>query len=169
MPRIRLRISDDRSVLDPTDQNDGVSIVQKEREPDQSEIVHDDDDEGFRTPTSEESKIPAMLTCPPAPRKLPAKRKMREPLTPKKRCRCCRFLDHSEQNDGVSIVQREREMEHPDIVDDEEEGFRTPTSEERKIPAMVTCPPAPRKLLGKRKIREEPLTPKKRCRCYRCI
>ncbi|XP_061363806.1 cyclin-dependent protein kinase inhibitor SMR6-like [Gastrolobium bilobum] len=31
--------------------------------------VSADDDESYRTPTSKESKIPAILTCPPAPRK----------------------------------------------------------------------------------------------------
>lgn len=29
--------------------------------------------------------------------------------------------------------------------DDEEEGYRTPTSKEHKIPVLVSCPPAPRK------------------------
>ncbi|MED6124235.1 hypothetical protein PIB30_057182 [Stylosanthes scabra] len=35
-------------------------------------VAEEDDEESYRTPTSKESKIPEMVTCPPAPKKAKA-------------------------------------------------------------------------------------------------
>ncbi|KAI4373063.1 hypothetical protein MLD38_011228 [Melastoma candidum] len=41
-------------------------------------------------------------------------------------------------------------------VDEDEEGCRTPTSEEHRIPSRTaTCPPAPRKAVGRKRGRSE--------------
>ncbi|CAN4116093.1 unnamed protein product [Withania somnifera] len=38
------------------------------QQPVENEVVPEDDDDGFRTPTSLESRIPILTTCPPAPK-----------------------------------------------------------------------------------------------------
>ncbi|KAJ8532944.1 hypothetical protein K7X08_015833 [Anisodus acutangulus] len=47
---------------------DGVVNEEVIVQPAENEVVPEDDDDGFRTPTSLESKIPILTTCPPAPR-----------------------------------------------------------------------------------------------------
>ncbi|KAI4370684.1 hypothetical protein MLD38_019006 [Melastoma candidum] len=39
--------------------------------------------------------------------------------------------------------------------EEDEEGCRTPTSEEHRIPSRTTCPPAPRKAVGRKRWRSE--------------
>ncbi|KAK4342907.1 hypothetical protein RND71_038723 [Anisodus tanguticus] len=47
---------------------DGVVNEEVIVQPAENEVVPEDDDDGFRTPTSLESKIAILTTCPPAPR-----------------------------------------------------------------------------------------------------
>ncbi|XP_057736627.1 cyclin-dependent protein kinase inhibitor SMR1-like [Arachis stenosperma] len=51
-----------------TDRNDGGAVVLSVVEVEQEE----EEEESYRTPTSKESKIPEMVTCPPAPKKAKA-------------------------------------------------------------------------------------------------
>ncbi|RDX71294.1 hypothetical protein CR513_49378, partial [Mucuna pruriens] len=59
----------------PSDDHDDVSSAvtraenENENEIDVAAAVTVADDESYRTPTSKESRIPAIMTCPPAPRK----------------------------------------------------------------------------------------------------
>ncbi|QHN98843.1 hypothetical protein HN51_034056 [Arachis hypogaea] len=48
----------------------------------------------------------------------------------------------------IKIVPEEEDKE------EEEEGFKTPTSEEHRIPAMVECPPAPAKNKNKKRTKQ---------------
>ncbi|XVE61871.1 hypothetical protein DITRI_Ditri06bG0074000 [Diplodiscus trichospermus] len=60
--------------------------------------------------------------------------------------------DHEEKKGGESEVKASKESEKKEIslgkfeaTDDDDDGFKTPTSLDQKIPAMKQCPPAPRK------------------------
>ncbi|CAB4284492.1 unnamed protein product [Prunus armeniaca] len=49
-------------------------------------------------------------------------------------------------------AKQERRTTESVDVDDDDDGFKTPTSLEHRIPPMTKCPPAPRKPLRKRKV-----------------
>lgn len=52
------------------DENDNApTVVSRAENGELNDGAVSDDDESYRTPTSKESKIPAILTCPPAPKK----------------------------------------------------------------------------------------------------
>lgn len=61
LPKLRLHASDSPPPLGFTASAPPTTAVRPED--------HRDDEEECRTPTSEESRIPAVLTCPPAPKK----------------------------------------------------------------------------------------------------
>ncbi|XP_027367292.1 cyclin-dependent protein kinase inhibitor SMR1 [Abrus precatorius] len=53
----------------PSPDHDISSVVTRAENENDGAVTVADDEESYRTPTSKESKIPAVLTCPPAPRK----------------------------------------------------------------------------------------------------
>ncbi|CAA0836401.1 Cyclin-dependent protein kinase inhibitor SMR3 [Striga hermonthica] len=65
----------------------------------------------------------------------------------------------SESTTGDGEDKRETEGktgEEITAAEDEEDGFRTPTSSEHRIPAPTVCPPAPRKPCPKRRRSRSP-------------
>jgi len=52
----------------------------------------EDDDSGFKTPTSAESKIPTLAECPPAPRKRRSEEILDSKMPPKAPAKCRRVL-----------------------------------------------------------------------------
>ncbi|KAJ1435829.1 hypothetical protein SESBI_04779 [Sesbania bispinosa] len=77
LPKLRIsavKINDVPSPSLDDDRNNMASVVTRAENEENDAVavavtVADEDDESYRTPTSKESKIPAILTCPPAPKK----------------------------------------------------------------------------------------------------
>ncbi|TKY51722.1 hypothetical protein E2542_SST23241 [Spatholobus suberectus] len=63
----KLRIAGVKIDEVPSPDRDVASAVTRAET--QNDVAAADEDESYRTPTSKESRIPAILTCPPAPRK----------------------------------------------------------------------------------------------------
>ncbi|KAL3628629.1 hypothetical protein CASFOL_027675 [Castilleja foliolosa] len=53
-----------------------------------------------------------------------------------------------EEEEGKKVLEgssNNYKSEKQIVVEDDDDGFKTPTSEEYRIPAIIECPPAPRK------------------------
>lgn len=97
-----------------------------------------------RTPTSEDHKIPPILTCPPAPRTM--KRKFQDAAI-----LSVPSLELFSVSGAATVMKKKKkkmEIEvnpQPSTEDGCSEWCRTPTSEDHKIPPILSGPPAPRK------------------------
>ncbi|KAK7279511.1 hypothetical protein RJT34_24564 [Clitoria ternatea] len=68
LPKLRIAAVKIEDVPSPDHHNVSSVATRADNENDAAVTVSDDD-ESYRTPTSKASKIPAILTCPPAPKK----------------------------------------------------------------------------------------------------
>ncbi|KAK8563699.1 hypothetical protein V6N12_035840 [Hibiscus sabdariffa] len=71
----------ERQVLEDDEEKKGEESDVKAAVPDESETkyIDDEEDDGFKTPTSLDYKIPEMKQCPPAPRKPKANKRRASP------------------------------------------------------------------------------------------
>ncbi|GER28607.1 cyclin-dependent protein kinase inhibitor SMR3 [Striga asiatica] len=101
-----------------TGDGDGEERKEAEGKTGKEIISVEDEEDGFRTPTSSEHRIPAPTVCPPAPRKpCPKRRRSRSPAA-----RRCVEFDASEEVE--SVLQSEDGRNQEDGGGDEPENKR---------------------------------------------